>query len=244
MPNFALLNTPGALLRKDQEWPEEEADTVEEEEGEHYSGYGEDGVWYSAEQWVEWKTDQEKARGSLEPTTEATPSGAAARSHDSNAGADADASHMGPEAREAEKAEADFTEALVRSRAEAREMPLSGDGIALFRLTRNQRSSEVVSLLMDSQGALAHLHRGMRDAGCDVAPDWAGGAKLFVPFTPEQMADLDAMGLELEGHHVLALSSDKRLMEEALTPVCRKDQPRISVKHGADRGLRMKNPTV
>ena len=145
---------------------------------------------------------------------------------------------MGPEAREVEKAEADFTEALVRSRAEAREMPLSGDGIALFRLTRNQRSSEVVSLLMDSQGALAHLHRGMRDAGCDVAPDWAGGAKLFVPFTSEQMADLDAMGLELEGHHVLALSSDKRLMEEALTPVCRKDQPRISVKHGADRGPR------
>ena len=97
---------------------------------------------------------------------------------------------------------------------------------------------------MDSQGALAHLHRRMRDAGCDVAPDWAGGAKLFVPFTPEQMADLDAMGLELEGHHVLALSSDKRAMEEALTPVRRKDQPRISVKHGADRGLRMKNPTV
>ena len=109
-----------------------------------------------------------------------------------------------------------------------------GDGVMLFRLTRNHRSSEVVSLLMDPQGALAHLHKRMIDAGCDIAPDWAGGAKLFVPFTAEQWDDLDAMGLELESHHILALGSDKRAIEEALTPVRRKARPRVSAKHCAD----------
>ena len=63
------------------------------------------------------------------------------------------------------------------------------------------------------------------------------GAKLFVPFTLEQLDDLYAVGLELEGHHILALSSDKRAIEEALTPVRRTAQPRVSAKHGAARGL-------
>ena len=30
-------------------------------------------------------------------------------------------------------------------------------------------------------------HQRMRDAGCDVAPHWARGAKLVVPFTVEQV---------------------------------------------------------
>jgi hypothetical protein len=214
----------------------------QEEEGGCYSGwYGEDGAWYSAEQWAEWKADHEGARGGLEAATEGAPSGgAAAGSHDSDIGVSAGGQReeAGAEARDAEKAEADFAEALARSRAEAGELPLSRDGVTLFRLTRNHRSSEVVNLLMDPEGELAHLHKRMRDAGCDVAPDWAGGAKLFVPFTPEQLDDLDAMGLELEGHHILALSSDKRAIEEALTPVRRKKRPRVSVKHSPDLGPR------
>merc|ERR1712039_303916 len=78
----------------------------------------------------------------------------------------------------------------------------------------------------------------MHDAGCEVAPTWADGAKLFVPFTPEQLDDLVVLGLELESHHILALYSDKRDIEEALTPVRRKDRPRVSAKHLADRELR------
>ena len=89
----------------------------------------------------------------------------------------------------------------AHSRAEAEALPLSKDGVTLFRLTRNHRSSEVVSLLMNPQGALAHLHKRMADASCDVAPEWAGGAKLCVPFTPEQLDELESMGLELENHH-------------------------------------------
>ena len=42
-------------------------------------------------------------------------------------------------------------------------------------------------MLMNPRGALANLHQRMRDAGCDVAPHWARGAKLFVPFTVEQV---------------------------------------------------------
>ena len=102
---------------------------------------------------------------------------------------------------EKEEAASDLARALAHSRAEAEALPLSRDGVTLFRLTRNRRSSEVRSLLMNPQGALAHLHKRMADASCDVAPDWADGAKLFVPFTPEQLDELESMGLELENHH-------------------------------------------
>ena len=102
---------------------------------------------------------------------------------------------------EKEEAASDLARAPAHSRAEAEALPLSKDGVTLFRLSRNHRSSEVVSLLMNPQGALAHLHKRMADASCDVAPEWAGGAKLYVPFTPEQLDELESMGLELENHH-------------------------------------------
>ena len=54
---------------------------------------------------------------------------------------------------------------------------------------------------MHPQDALAHLHKRMADASCDVAPEWASGAKLCVPFTPEQLDELESMGLEMENHH-------------------------------------------
>lgn len=40
---------------------------------------------------------------------------------------------------------------------------------------------------------------------------------------------------ELEGHHILALSSDKPAIVEALAPVRKKNRPGISARHGADR---------
>ena len=68
---------------------------------------------------------------------------------------------VGAEAPDAEKdsAAADLAGVLALSRDEAEELPLSWAGVTLFRLTRNHRSSEVVSLLMKPQGALAYLYR-------------------------------------------------------------------------------------
>ena len=63
---------------------------------------------------------------------------------------------------EKEEAASDLARALAHSRAEAEALPLSRDGVTLFRLTRNHRSSEVVSLLMNPKGALAHLREGAR----------------------------------------------------------------------------------
>ena len=57
---------------------------------------------------------------------------------------------------EANKANAEFAEACKRSKAEAQELPLNRDGVMLFRLTRNHRNSQVVNLLTDPRGALAH----------------------------------------------------------------------------------------
>ena len=55
---------------------------------------------------------------------------------------------------EKEEAASDLARALAHSRTEAEALPLSRDGVTLFRLTRNHRSSEVVSLLMNPQEAI------------------------------------------------------------------------------------------
>ena len=36
-----------------------------------------------------------------------------------------------------------------------------------------------------------------------------------MPFTPEQLGELEAIGAELKAHHTLALGSDKRVIEES-----------------------------
>ncbi len=47
-------------------------------------------------------------------------------------------------------------------------------------------------------------------------PPWACGMMAFVPFTRQQFDELEATGFGVQDHHILALSSNKDTIVEAL----------------------------
>lgn len=115
--------------------------------------------------------------------------------------------------------------AIVRSKTEV--VTLSGDGVLLLRLTRMARSSQVLDVLLESP-MLDECRQRVIEAGCEVAPDGSSGAKFFVPVTHVQLEELAAAGFELLDHHILALRTDKELIEQALQSLPRKRRPRLS----------------
>lgn len=59
----------------------------------------------------------------------------------------------------------------------------------------------------------------MKDAGCDIQPDWANGAILLIPLTEELIAQ---EGLCLKPHNILALKSEEFLLSRALSNLPRR----------------------
>jgi hypothetical protein len=116
--------------------------------------------------------------------------------------------------------------ALVQSKAEA--PPLSGDDVVAFRLTRHSRMTDK-ALLEGPQ--TAELRARVTDAGCELRPDFVGGAIFFIPMTREQYSELN---FQLEPHHVVAIRADRPLLEAALARVPSKKRPTIKTDHRAD----------
>jgi len=125
----------------------------------------------------------------------------------------------------------ELMEAIQRSKADAPQV-LSSDNVVLLRLTRMARSPEVFSVLMESE-LLLHCRRRVLEAGCEISPSWASGAKLFVPYTESQLAELDQAGIELRDHHILALRDDKEVISQALKSLPKKKRPGVSSELGA-----------
>jgi len=124
-------------------------------------------------------------------------------------------------------------EAIRQSKDEA---PLSMDGVVLYSLKKYSRTEEVTHLLLES-GALAEYRKRTVDAGCEVSPKWAHGAKLFVPCTEQILDELQAMDLKLAGHHILALSSDRRGIEAAIKSLPNNRRPKLKVQHGSTNAV-------
>ena len=75
---------------------------------------------------------------------------------------------------------------------------------------------------------LAQCRGRVVEAGCEVMPAWANGAKLFVPFLPEQLAESDIDTEELNAHHILALHREAELVKEVLLGIHpKKAQPKL-----------------
>jgi len=108
---------------------------------------------------------------------------------------------------------------------------LSGDNVVLFRLTRHARSSQVISIFHESE-LLSNCRSRVTEAGCEISPLWASGAKLLVPLTESQVEELEQSGIELMDSHVVALREDKEVIRQALKSVRKKDRPRLSLEHG------------
>lgn len=99
--------------------------------------------------------------------------------------------------------------------------PISCDDLLILRQTRC--SKEAVSALQRAP-ALQVARKRVEEAGCMLFPESANGACLLVPLTDENLHELN---LNFEKYHIVALSSDKGAIEEALKSVPRSLRPRL-----------------
>ncbi|CAE7445229.1 unnamed protein product [Symbiodinium sp. CCMP2592] len=122
--------------------------------------------------------------------------------------------------------------------------PLSPEGAVVFRLSRQNNAPRVNGILLDATGPLAELHLRVLEAGCEVAPKWSPVKALFIPVTEPQMHELlhpESAHYELGKTHILALLSDRDLIDGALRqlpkitrPKLRRDTPKEDAEGDAE----------
>merc|ERR1712050_160606 len=123
--------------------------------------------------------------------------------------------------------QADVQEALLRSKADAR----NADGEHVVRLTlHSQKIKEHLLSSPELQSRFEHV----RSAGCDVCPEWANGAMLFVPKTHDQFLEAE---IELQAHNIVLLASDLPILTQVLRKMPKRKRHNADVKpeHYADR---------
>lgn len=96
--------------------------------------------------------------------------------------------------------------------------------VVVLRLTRMAHSEEVTSLLLNAP-LLEKCHAQVRDAGCEVMPAWAHGAKLLVPFAEHRVQDV---GLHLTHHHIVVKHEDIELVRLALAELPYRRRAKVS----------------
>lgn len=118
----------------------------------------------------------------------------------------------------------DLADAIVRSKADF------SHGVVILRLTRHAKASEVASALCYS-AELAECRGSVSEAGCELQPEWAGGAWLLLPLTREVFEEA---GLRTSAIHILARSRDEARVREALYHVPFKKRPKLKVQQRGD----------
>lgn len=123
---------------------------------------------------------------------------------------------------------ADISLAVLRSKEDP-PAPLSNDGVVLFRLTQHGQTDEVQGVLLESP-ILDPCRLRVQEAHCRVDPEWANGAKLFIPCTEHQITELN---ITLKDYHVLALMEDRETIEEALkeAKIPKAKRPKIKLEN-------------
>lgn len=104
----------------------------------------------------------------------------------------------------------------------------NADEIVVLRLTRMARSPQVTSILLHSP-VLEACRKRVLDAGCDLMPPWAEGAKLFLPLLQEEVAEA---GVTLQHHHVVAYSTDVEILKQAFAEMPCRQRPKPSHEKG------------
>ena len=143
----------------------------------------------------------------------------------------------GPDKNENDKTDFDATfdsdigsqiaEVLLRSKADG-PPPLSSDGQVVLKITRFTHAHQTNDAIMLSD-SLAYCRARVSEAGCEIMPSWAGGARLLVPFTEAQLQELNEAGKELQPWHLVALRSDIDAIIAAFADV--KSKARARVQH-------------
>lgn len=135
--------------------------------------------------------------------------------------------------------DAGLADALLRNKADLATLQSIGTGssaedIVVLRLTRMAGSPRVISILFNHQ-ALEPCRRQVNDAGCELSPSWANGAKLFVPLRKEQVEEASVV---LKHYHIVAYSSDVEIVKAALAVMSCRDRPKLAHEKRMGKGKR------
>eukprot|EP00930_Biecheleria_cincta_P087231 TRINITY_DN76485_c0_g1_i1.p1 TRINITY_DN76485_c0_g1~~TRINITY_DN76485_c0_g1_i1.p1 ORF type:complete len:433 (-),score=66.99 TRINITY_DN76485_c0_g1_i1:414-1712(-) len=134
--------------------------------------------------------------------------------------------------------EADFAQGMLRNETlgvAQSGTSSSGEEVVVIRLTRMARSPQVTNLLLQSP-ALESCRRRVRDAGCDLMPEWAAGAKVFVPSIQSQ--EVVEAGVTLQDHHLIVYQSDVHLIQQVIAEMPRRQRPKVSHQQAMGRRRR------
>jgi hypothetical protein len=121
---------------------------------------------------------------------------------------------------------ADLARAIQLSKADSLQ-----EELVLLQLTRQARSVKV-SEQLGGASQLAPCRQLVADAGCQLQPDWAGGAWLLAPLTRPQLSALleDCPNITLQDHHVLVRNRDIDCVRSALSELPRRMRPNVKME--------------
>lgn len=131
-----------------------------------------------------------------------------------------------------EQEAADIAQAIQLSKAD-----LLQEELVLLQLTRQARSAKVTDQLMNAP-QLAHCRQLVADEGCQLQPNWAGGAWLLAPLSEPHLYALleESPDARLQNHHVLLRSRDIRHLRSALAELPRRLRPNVKMESGLGLG--------
>lgn len=148
----------------------------------------------------------------------------------SSAGADAHVKDEKPSEEMLELYNAELSKAILQSRIDA--TPLSADNIVILRLTKH---SPIVVEAFTNSPELEVCRTRLHEAGCEMSPAWANGAKLLVPLTEDQVdeARFEDRPIVLRSHHVVVLQAEVNLVRTALSKVPKRCRPNLRTDSNA-----------
>ena len=106
-------------------------------------------------------------------------------------------------------------EALLRSKIESAQRQV----IVVLRLTK--RNSDVLDVLLKDEGS-QKVRAQVEEAGCEILPEWVGGAITLVPLTEKEARDV---GVQLRAHHIVIAQVHQSLIEKALVAIPKRRRP-------------------
>ncbi|CAE8610728.1 unnamed protein product, partial [Polarella glacialis] len=116
----------------------------------------------------------------------------------------------------------DLADAIMRSKSDT-PLRLHENSVVVLRLTRHAQAAEVAHEILQSPD-LEKCRAMVLEAGCELRPEWAGGAWLLLPLTREQFEEA---GLETTPVHIIALSRDEDALRRALKAVPKEKRPKL-----------------
>merc|ERR1712232_1128089 len=121
---------------------------------------------------------------------------------------------------ESMKTATEFENAAVQSAIVDSKAVESNDGLVLLRLNRHA-SAPTVERALEEGPTLQECRDRVFSAQCELRPQWARGAWVFVPMTEEIFAEGMVSLEELSPIYVLMLQQDEQDVRDALKEVPR-----------------------